>query len=62
MQGTIVAACPGGPVGCCATTSGAVDFEQCFYGVSAVDEEMACATKNGTWSAGTATGEAGATD
>jgi hypothetical protein len=62
MQGTIVAACPVGAVGCCATTSGSVDFDQCFYGVSAAVEENMCATNNGIWAAGSATSDAGATD
>jgi hypothetical protein len=62
MQGTVVAACPVGAVGCCATTSGSVDFDQCFYGVSAATEENACATKMGTWAAGSGTDDAGATE
>jgi hypothetical protein len=61
-QGTVVAACPAGAVGCCATTSGSVDFEQCHYGSSAATEEAACATKSGTWTAGSGTSDAGATD
>jgi hypothetical protein len=62
MQGTIVEACPVGAVGCCATTSGSVDFDQCFYGVSAAVEENMCETNNGTWAAGSPTSDAGATD
>jgi hypothetical protein len=62
MQGTVVTACPAGAVGCCATTSGSVDFDQCFYGVPAATEETACATKMGTWAAGSGTSDAGATD
>jgi hypothetical protein len=62
MQGTVVPACPAGAVGCCATTSGSVDFDKCFYDVSAASEETACATKGGTWTAGSETSEAGATE
>ncbi len=62
MQGTIVPACPVGAVGCCATTSGSVDFDQCFYGTSAATDENTCATKMGTWAAGSEASEAGATD
>jgi hypothetical protein len=60
MQGTVVAACPAGEVGCCTTPSGSAEIEQCFYGISAADGKMACATKMGTWTAGS--GDAGATD
>jgi hypothetical protein len=62
MQGTAVAACPVGAVGCCATTSGSVDFDQCFYGISAATGENTCATKMGTWAASSETSDASATD
>jgi hypothetical protein len=62
MQGTIVAACPDGAVGCCATTSGSVDFDQCYYGISAATGEQTCTTMTGTWTAGSGTSEAGAAD
>jgi hypothetical protein len=62
MQGAVVTACPAGAVGCCATTSGSVDFEQCFYDVSAATEESTCASKSGTWTAGSETSDAAATD
>jgi hypothetical protein len=64
QQGTVVAAaaCPEGAVGCCATTSGSVDFNQCFYGTSAATGEQQCATMAGIWTAGSETGDAGATD
>ncbi len=61
-QGTIVAACPAGAVGCCATTSGSVDFDQCYYGLSAATAEATCATKSGTWTAASGTSDADATD
>jgi len=61
-QGTVVTACPAGSVGCCATTSGAVYFDKCFYGVNAATQAMTCATMSGTWTAGSETGEAGGTD
>ena len=61
MQGTIVATCPVGAVGCCATTSGSVDFDQCFYDSAATDEST-CATKSGTWTASSGTSDADATD
>jgi hypothetical protein len=59
MQGTVGAACPDGAVGCCAT---AVGLEQCFYGISLATGESTCATKAGTWTAGSGTSDAGATD
>jgi hypothetical protein len=62
MQGTMVAVCPDGAVGCCATMSGSADIDQCFYGISAADGEMTCVTKMGTWTAGSGTSDAGATD
>ena len=63
MQGTVVADCPDGAVGCCATTSGSVDFEQCSYGAGgAATGEQTCATKMGTWTASAGTSDAGATD
>jgi hypothetical protein len=62
MQGTLVAACPEGAVGCCATTLGSVDFDKCDYGISAATGQMACATAMGTWTPTSAPSEAGATD
>ena len=62
MQGTMVEACPGGSVGCCATTSGSVDFDKCYYGISAAPGEKTCATAMGTYAAGSGTRAAGATD
>jgi hypothetical protein len=51
-----------GAVGCCATTSGSVDFDQCYYGISTATGEMTCATAMGTWTPTSVTSEAGATD
>jgi hypothetical protein len=62
MQGTVVEACPGDAVGCCATTSGSVDFNQCYYGISAATGAQTCATMMGTWTAGSETSDAGVTD
>jgi hypothetical protein len=63
MRGTVAAACPDGTVGCCATTSGSVDFNQCFYGISVATGEQTCATMmGGRWTAGPGTSDAGATD
>jgi hypothetical protein len=63
MQGTVVAACPDGAVGCCATTSGSVDFNQCYYGISVATGANTCAAMmGGTWTAGSGTSDAGATD
>ena len=68
QQGTVLAAtaCPEGAVGCCATTSGSVAFDQCFYASSATAAEMQCETMGGIWTpgleTGDATGDAGATD
>ena len=61
-QGTVVEECPADPVGCCTTTSGSVDFEKCFYGISAAAGASDCATKAGIWTAGSGTSEAGATE
>jgi hypothetical protein len=62
QQGTVVAACPVGAVGCCSTASGLVDFDQCYYGISTATGETTCATKMGTWAPGTGTSDADATD
>ena len=62
MNGTVVAACPDGAVGCCAFTSGAVDFDQCYYGISVAMGAATCATTMGTWTVGSGTSDAGATD
>jgi hypothetical protein len=62
MHGTVVPACPDDAVGCCATTSGAVDFNQCFYGISVAAGEQTCAGMSGTWTAGSAASDAGETD
>jgi hypothetical protein len=62
QQGTVVTACPAGAVGCCSTTSGSVDFDQCYYGISAAMGESTCATKMGTWTLSSGTSDAGATD
>jgi hypothetical protein len=62
MQGSVVAACPQGAVGCCATTSGAVDFDQCYYGISVATGEQTCATAAGIWTAGSGASDAGLTD
>jgi len=62
MQGTVVAACPAGAVGCCATSSGSVDFDQCFYGITNATGEQRCATMAGTWTAGSGNSDAGASD
>jgi hypothetical protein len=62
MQGTVVPACPDGAVGCCATTSGSVDFDQCFYGISAATGEKTCTTMMGVWTLGSGTPDAAATD
>jgi hypothetical protein len=62
-QGTVVAACADGAVGCCATTSGAVAFNQCYYGISVATGEQTCASMmGGTWTPGSGTSDAGATD
>jgi hypothetical protein len=55
-QGTVVTACPVDSVGCCATTSGTTDFDKCFYNTSAAPREMACATSDGIWTAGSEAG------
>lgn len=62
MNGTMVAACPGGAVGCCATTSGSVDFDQCYYGISVAFGEKMCASTSGAWTVTSGTSDAGATD
>jgi hypothetical protein len=62
MEGTVVSACPAGAVGCCLATSGSVEFDQCFYDTSAATEENACAAKMGTWTGGSTTSDAGATE
>jgi hypothetical protein len=62
MQGTVVPACPDGAAGCCATTSGSVDFDQCFYGSSAATGESMCATMMGVWTPGSGAPDAAATD
>jgi hypothetical protein len=62
MKGTVVEACPDGAVGCCAFTSGSVDFDQCFYRITAATGEETCTTMMGTWTAGAGTSDAGATD
>jgi hypothetical protein len=57
-----VAACPTDAVGCCATSSGSVDFDQCSYGISEATAEQRCTAMSGTWTAGSGTSDAGATD
>jgi hypothetical protein len=62
QQGTVVTVCPGGAVGHCATTSGADDFEQYYYGISAAAGAMTCAAASGIWTPSPETTEAGATE
>jgi hypothetical protein len=61
-QGTIVQACPGGAVGCCTTVSGAVDFNQCYYGITVAMGESTCETMMGAWTPGPETSDADAND